>query len=147
MALPRGLRTHIMVRDQFCVAYPGDHPQAVATGPARPHVLAGSAFTTPEQEAGTREVARRGNFTPNIISAPGSLPAVLTQVSLGAGISIVPSVLTTIVHMPNVVFRPLAGDPIPSEVAAIFRANEASPTVKQLIRQIVQSSEACLAGC
>jgi hypothetical protein len=45
------------------------------------------------------------------------------------------------VHMPNVVFRPLAGDTIPSEVAAIFRANEASPTVKKFIHQIVQSSE------
>ncbi len=140
MILPRSLRMHILVRDQFCVAYPGDHPQAAATAPVRPRTLATSAFITPEQEAGTREVARRGNFTPNIISAPGSLVAVLTQVSLGAGISIVPSVLTTIVHMPNIVFRPLAGDPIPSEVAAIFRVNEASPTVRKLIHQIMQTS-------
>ena len=141
MMLPRTLRMHILLRDQFCVAYPADHPLAAATAPVRPRALATAVFVTPEQEAGTMEVARRGKFAPNIISAPGSLLAVLTQVSLGAGISIVPSVLTTIVHMPNVVFRPLAGDPIPSEVAAIFRANEASPTVKKLIHQIVQSPE------
>jgi DNA-binding transcriptional LysR family regulator len=141
MTLPRALRVHILVRDHFCIALPKDHAQAMTTSPVRPSSLAASAFITPEQEAGTREVARRGRFAPNIISAPGSLLAVLTQVSLGAGISIVPSVLTSVVHMPNVVFRPLAGDPIASEVAAIFRANEASPTVNKLIRQIVRSPE------
>jgi hypothetical protein len=35
----------------------------------------------------------------------------------------------------------VAGDPISSEVAAIFRANEHSPTVKKLIDQIVRSPE------
>jgi DNA-binding transcriptional LysR family regulator len=138
MTLPRALRKHILVRDRFCVAFPADHPQAAATGSVSPRNLAASAFITPEQQAGTREVARRGKFAPNIISAPGSLLAVLTQVSLGSGISVVPSVLTTVVQMPNVIFRPLTGEPIPSDVAAIFRANEASPTVKKLIHQIVQ---------
>ena len=138
MTLPRALRMHILVRDRFCVAFPADHPQAAATGPVSPRNLAASAFITPEQQAGTREVARRGKFAPHIISAPGSLLAVLTQVSLGSGISVVPSVLTTVVQMPNVIFRPLTGDPIASDVAAIFRANEASPTVKKLIHQIVQ---------
>jgi DNA-binding transcriptional LysR family regulator len=141
VALPRTLRMHILVHDHFCVAIPADHPQAADPSPVRPKSLGASAFIAPEQEAGTREVARRGKFTPNIISAPGSLLAVLTQVSLGAGISVIPSILTTVVHMPNVVFRPLAGDPIPSEVAAIFRANEHSPTVKKLIDQIVRSPE------
>ncbi len=138
MTLPRALRMHILVRDRFCVAFPADHPQAAATGPVAPRTLAASAFITPEQQAGTREVARRGKFAPNIISAPGSLLAVLTQVSLGVGISVVPSVLTTVVHLPNVIFRSLTGDAISSDVAAIFRANEASPTVKKLIQQIVQ---------
>jgi DNA-binding transcriptional LysR family regulator len=138
MTFPRALRMHILVRDHFCVAFPADHPQAAATGPVSPRNLAASPFITPEQQAGTREVARRGKFAPNIISAPGSLLAVLTQVSLGGGISIVPSVLTSVVHMPNVIFRPLTGDAIPSDVAAIFRANETSPTVKKLIHQIVQ---------
>jgi DNA-binding transcriptional LysR family regulator len=141
LALPRPLRMHILVRDHFCIALPADHPLAADANHVRPKSLTASAFIGPEQEAGTREVARRGKFAPNIISTPGSLLAVLTQVSLGAGISIIPSVLTAVAHMPNVVFRPLAGDPIPSEVAAIFRANEHSPTVKKLIDQIVRSPE------
>jgi DNA-binding transcriptional LysR family regulator len=138
MTLPRALRMHILVRDHFCVAFPAHHPQAIVAGPVSPRSLAVSNFITPEQQAGTREVARRGKFAPNVISAPGSLLAVLTQVSLGSGISVVPSILTTVVRLPNVIFRPLTGDPIPSDVAAIFRANEASPTVKKLIYQIAQ---------
>jgi DNA-binding transcriptional LysR family regulator len=91
------------------------------------------AFITPEQEAGINEVARRGRFTPHIIAAPGSLLAVLTQVSLGAGVSVIPSVVRNVIHLPNVVFRPIAGDPILSEVAAVFRSDENSPTVKNFI--------------
>jgi hypothetical protein len=58
---------------------------------------------------------------------------------LGAGIAIVPSVVTAALRIPNVVFRLLAGTPIHSEVAALFRANEPSPAVKKLIQQIIQS--------
>ena len=142
MALPRSLRVHILVRDHFCVALPADHPQAALARPVRPRDLATAFFITPEQGAGTREVARRGDFTADIVAVPGSLLAVLAQVSLGAGVSVVPSVLTSVIRMPNVVFRELAGEPIPSEVAAIFRAGETSPTVQKLIRQILQSPEA-----
>jgi hypothetical protein len=41
----------------------------------------------------------------------------------------------------HVVFRPIAGEPILSEVAAVFRVNEASPTVRNLIEQIRESPE------
>ncbi len=138
MSLPRGLRTHILARDSFCAAFAADHPLALSAGPVHPKDLAAADFIMPEQTAGTHEVARRGKFAPRIVSSPGGLFAVLAQVSLGAGISIVPDVLTTVVHMPNVVFRSLAGEAIASEIAAIFRADERSPTVRKLVRQIVQ---------
>ncbi|MFD2252576.1 DNA-binding transcriptional LysR family regulator [Pseudochelatococcus lubricantis] len=139
MVLPRELKVHVLLRDYFCLALPGGHPEAGETRPLRPALLAGEALIAPEQQAGTYEVARRGRFAPRIVSSPGSLLAVLTQVSLGTGISVIPGIVRDIMHMPNVVFRPVAGEPIPSEVAAVFRAAESAPTVKTLIRQIVQS--------
>ena len=144
MTLPRALRVHVLLRDYFCLAFPSDHPEAGTTGPIRPNRLAEDAFITPEQEAGTYEVARRGRFAPRIISTPGSLLAVLTQVSLRAGISVIPSAVRNIVHIPNVVFRPIAGEPIRSEVAAVFRANEGAPAAKMFIQQILQSAEMLL---
>jgi DNA-binding transcriptional LysR family regulator len=102
--------------------------------PAR---LATEAFVAPGQPRGTRELARRGRFTPEIVATPGSLVAALGQVSLGMGIAIVPSMLAAVVQIPNVVFRPIDGEPIPSEIAAVFRSNEPSPPVKRFIEQIL----------
>jgi DNA-binding transcriptional LysR family regulator len=139
MALPRALKRHVLLRDRFCLALPATHGVAGETQPLRAGLLAGEAFIAPEQRAGTYEVARRGRFEPRIVSSPGSLLAVLTQVSLGTGISVIPGVVRDIVQMPNVVFRPIAGEPIPSEVAAIFRTAESAPAVRMLIRQIASS--------
>jgi len=141
MTLPRSLRLHGLLRDHFCLALPSGHTQAERTYAVRSGQLAEEAFIAPEQEAGTYEVARRGRFTPRIVSAPGSLLAVLTQVSFGTGVSVIPSIVRNVVHLPNVVFRPIAGEPILSEVAAVFRVNEASPTVRNLIEQIRESPE------
>lgn len=136
MLLPRSLRLKVLLRDYFCVAFPSGHSLAEGRHPVQPRELAGEAFIVPEQQAGTYEVARRGQFAPDIVSAPGSLLSVLTEVSLGVGISIIPSVVRNIVQLPNVAFRPLAGEAIASEVAAIFRAVESSPTVKNFIQQL-----------
>jgi len=134
--LPSSLRAHVLTRDAFCAALPAEHALAVASGPIRARALAGESFVVPEQGFGTQEVARRGRFTPRIVSAPGTLLAVLTQVSVGVGVAIVPNVLTRVINLPNVVFKPLAGEPILSEVAAVFRKFEHSPATKKLIEQL-----------
>lgn len=140
MALPASLRTHVLLRDYFCLALPAGHP-ALGEGAVAPGALAGDAFVVPEQGAGTYEVARRGGFTPRIVSAPGSLLAVLTQVSLGMGVAVVPSVVRAVVALPNVAFARLAGATIASEVAALFRASESGPMARNFIRQVVETPE------
>ncbi|MEM5437662.1 LysR substrate-binding domain-containing protein [Paraburkholderia diazotrophica] len=134
--LPSSLRAHVLARDAFCAALPAEHPLAAAAGPIKARALAGEIFVVPEQDLGTREIARRGRFNPRIVSAPGTLLAVLTQVSVGAGVAIVPNVLTRVVNLPNVVFKTLAGEPVVSEVAAVFRKFEHSPATKKLIEQM-----------
>ena len=136
MNLPRGLRAHTVLQDQFCVAVPADHPALARDGVLPAADLAHERFIAPEQQAGTHEVGRRGRFIPNIIATPGSLVAVLVEVSLGAGVAVVPSVIIAALRIPNVIFRPLAGAPIHSGVAALFRANEPSPAVRRLIQHV-----------
>ncbi len=136
--LPASLRAHVLLHDRFCAALPAEHRLAEATSPIKSRALAGESLIVPEQRFGTLEVARRGKFSPDIVSAPGNLLAVLTQVSLGAGVAIVPIVLTEVVGLPNVVFKELAGEPIASEVAAVFRQFERAPAVKSLIDQITR---------
>lgn len=141
MTIPRPLRLHILLRDYFCLALPSSHRLAAGGDALRSRQLADEPFITPEQESGTYEVARRGRFTPRVVSAPGSLLAVLTQVSLGVGIAVIPSVVRDVVHLPDVTFRPISGAPIFSEVAAVFRSNESSPAVRKFIQQIRASPE------
>ncbi|KAF1044118.1 MAG: HTH-type transcriptional regulator BenM [Herbaspirillum frisingense] len=140
LALAPSLQSHVLLRDRFCLALPADHPLASGSGAVRARALAGEAFILPEQELGTREIWRRGGFTPRSESRPGSLLAVLAEVSVGAGVAVVPGVLTGVVDLPNVAYRPLAGAPIVSEVAAVFRRFERSPAVRNMVAAIRKSA-------
>lgn len=139
MQLSGALAAHTLFHDVFCVALPSAHVLADVPGPLRAKALAGESFIVPEQSLGTHEVGRRGRFTPRIGMMPGSLFAVLTQVSVAAGVAIVPSVLKDVVNMPGVRFKPLAGTPIDSSVAAIYRRQERSAAVSKFIKQITST--------
>jgi DNA-binding transcriptional LysR family regulator len=118
MALPDGVVAHVIRRDRFIVALHADED-----------------FIVPEQDVGTRETGRRGGFVPRIGAAPGNLLSVLTEVSVHAGVAVVPDVLAATVTLPGVVYRPLAGEPVESALAAIFRRNERAPAVRNLVAQ------------
>lgn len=146
MAYPSSLRSHILLRDVFCVAFCSSHPKAKQDAPLQPRELAGLQFVMPEQELGTYEVARRGRFPLDIVAKPGSLLSVLTQVSLGAGISVIPSSVRKAVRLPNIEFRSIAGKPITSEIAVLFRAEESAPSARNFIHQILHTPISMLGG-
>lgn len=141
VVLQSSISSHVLARDRFCLALPVDHPLAQTQGGIRSRALANESFVVPEQGQGLREVARRGKFNPRVVSAPGTLVAVLTQVALGVGIAVIPSILMQVIQMPNVVFREIAGPVIVSEVEALFRRHERLPTVRNLISQILETDE------
>lgn len=142
MALPDELRVHVLQRNRFCIALPASHRLAGAAA-VDAQGLEDDDFVVPEQDLGTREVGRRGRFVPRIVSAPGNLLTVLTEVSLRKGVAVVPDVVATTLALPDVVYKPLAGDPVTSELAAVFRRSEGAPAVKNLIRQLVAEGAAC----
>jgi len=135
ISMPRSLRVHTLLRDYFCLATPSRLYRDIKDT-VRATRLSEASFITPEQEAGTYAIAKRGRFNPDIIASPGSLLAVLTHVSLGAGVAVIPSVVRNVVSLPGVTFHRIAGEPIFSEVAAVFRTGESSPTVKHFVQQI-----------
>ncbi|OZI67296.1 LysR family transcriptional regulator [Bordetella genomosp. 11] len=140
VSLPAAIASHVLVRDDFCLALPSGHRLAgdgrPGGDPIRARDLAKEAFIVPEQDLGLREVARRGRFAPRIAAVPGSLLSVLTHVSLGAGVAILPSVVKRVIALPDVVFRQVAGPGIPSSIAALYRRHERSPAVRHFIEQI-----------
>lgn len=133
--LPDGLDSVVLLRDRFVLAVQADSPLA-RLGMAEPAALAQQAFIVPEQELGTLEVSRRGGFAAQVVSRPGSLVAVLTEVSLGVGCAIVPHSVMASVQLPGVVFRELATPQISSEIAVAFRRHEQAPAARAFIAQL-----------
>lgn len=135
ISYPPGIRAVTLLRDPFVVAVQEKHPLA-APRPIEPAKMREETFILPEQEAGTLEIARRGGFEPRLGPRPGSLVAVMTLVSLGAGIAIVPNSVLRAVHLPRVTYREISGPPILSEIAAAFRLSEAAPATLAFIAQL-----------
>ena len=133
--LPDGIDMVVLLRDRFVLALQADSPLA-RRDVAEPAALAQQAFIVPEQELGTLEVSRRGGFAPQVVSRPGSLVAVLTEVSLGVGCAIVPHSVMASVQLPGVCFRDLAAPQISSEIAVAFRRHEQAPAARAFIAQL-----------
>ena len=133
--LPDGIDMVVLLRDRFVLAVPADSPLA-RLDVAELAALAQQAFIVPEQELGTLEVSRRGGFAAQVVSRPGSLVAVLTEVSLGVGCAIVPHSVMASVQLPGVVFCELATPQISSEIAVAFRRHEQAPAARAFISQL-----------
>ncbi|KWD61477.1 LysR family transcriptional regulator [Burkholderia ubonensis] len=138
LPLPGELRTVTLQRDVFVAAVPADSPFA-AMATIKAAALAGARFAVPEQELGTLEVARRGRFAPMIAARPGGLLAVLACVSVNGWVAVIPDALARCVSLPGVVYRPLAGKPITSELALACRRFEKAPAVRAFLRSVARA--------
>ena len=139
MTYPASVMSMTLLRDPFVVALPRGHRLA-SQQRIKPSQLEKETFVLPEQIAGTLEVGRRGGFKPNLGPQPGRLTAVITYVSLGAGVAIVPGSLRHAVNIGRVVYRGLTAPPILSEIAVAYRRSEWSPATRGLIAQIRKSA-------
>ncbi|QQD55357.1 LysR family transcriptional regulator [Pseudomonas fluorescens BBc6R8] len=105
-----------------------------------PHIsaarLAGEKFILPEQVSGTLAVASQGGFTPHLGPQPGSLVAVITLVSLGQGIAVVPESVLRRVSLPQVNYRPIIDCQPQSCLALLHRRFEKAPAVKRYIEML-----------
>ncbi|SDH23865.1 DNA-binding transcriptional regulator, LysR family [Paraburkholderia phenazinium] len=127
-----GIQTVTVYRDTFVLALPADSELAQMAS-LTPAQLRDQRFVLPEQEAGTYELARRGRFSPQLGPRPGTLAAVLACVSLGGNVAVVPHTLADCIALPGVVYRPISGKPIPSEIALAFRRFERAPAVRAFL--------------
>jgi DNA-binding transcriptional LysR family regulator len=133
MHYPEGVHAVRVYQDEFVVALHEQSPLAAHAAIA-PQRLRHATFILPEQEFGTFEVARRGRFQPIIGPRPGPLAAVLACVSLGDCVAVVPRAVCDCIALPGVLYRPLTGKPVLSEIAIVFRRHERSEAVRAFVR-------------
>jgi DNA-binding transcriptional LysR family regulator len=137
---PAGIHGFEIYRQPVVLALPSQHP-LTRCKEISPAMLRDETFVniTAELQAGflshAEVVARTGNFTPRVVRRDDSFITVLTYVASGYGIAIVPQLITTI-NLPNVVFRPIAADPVPHTPTAFVYRDDASPSVKLLIEHM-----------
>lgn len=133
MAFPEELQAMPVHRDEFVVAVPAGSPLAKLSAIAPPQ-LRQARFAVPEQDFGTLEVARRGRFPAPAGRRPGPLIAVMASVSLDGTVAIVPGSLCACVTLPGVVYRPISGKPIASEIALLYRRHENARVVRAFLQ-------------
>ncbi|MFJ9993562.1 LysR family transcriptional regulator [Pseudomonas putida] len=135
MELPSELEAIALYEEGFVLAVPStsrlnELPQISA---AR---LAGETFILPEQISGTLAVATQGGFVPQLGPQPGSLVAVITLVSLGQGVAVVPESMVRRVTLPQVNYLPIVDCQPQSCLALLHRRFEKAPAVRRYIEML-----------
>ncbi len=138
---PPGVRGFEIYRQRLVLALPSKHPLARYKN-VSPALLAREAFVSfpPELDVGffgfTEAIARIDNFIPRVVKRQDDFTAVLTYVTLGYGIAVVPELLMKTMNVPNVVCRGIAADPAPRTSIAFVYGSAPSPSAKLLIRHM-----------
>lgn len=140
MELPQPLKAVALHQEGFVLALPASSRlNELKTIPASR--LADETFILPEQISGTLAIATQGNFTPRLGPQPGSLVAVLTLVSLGQGVAVVPASVVQRISLPQVNYRPIADAQASSWLSLVHRRFEKSPAVLRYIEGVRQGAK------
>lgn len=135
---PPELRGFIVYEQPLVVAVPGDHPLARRKR-IPPAALRNEKFITAalEMDIGfplyTELVTMLGGFKPNVTKRAPDVFTMLTYVSAGGGVAVVPQCLKRLA-LPNVAYRELdVPSPPLSPIACIYRRNESAPAARAFI--------------
>ncbi|HEN8797691.1 TPA: LysR family transcriptional regulator [Pseudomonas putida] len=135
MELPEELEAIALHQEGFVLALPAhsrinEVPQIPASR------LANETFILPEQISGTLEVAAQGGFVPQLGPQPGSLVAVITLVSLGQGIAVVPESVVQRICLPQVNYRRIVDCHASSWLSLIHRRFDKAPAVMRYVQSV-----------
>ena len=135
-----------LVEERLIAALPDQHPLTERTA-VRVAALAQEPFVLPPRRiSGLYEdvvsVCRAAGFTPQVVQEASEMQTIISLVSAGIGVSLVPSSVETF-RMPRVSYRPLRGTNASLEIALARRRGDRSPLVEQfelVARETVRGS-------
>lgn len=142
-ASPAGLEGIALSDDYYVAAISTDHRLADASRPLRAEDFAGSDFIVADQHlVATEEIGARGGFSPKILSMQHTLVAVLTQVSLGNRVAIIPASIIGTVMLPGVTMKTLEPPEIRTSIVGLFRSDHGSPIIERFVASARQLESA-----
>lgn len=132
-----GLATEALFDEEVLVALPQDHPLArhrslrLARLKAEPFVL----FSRPFGSGLYDEIiaaCQRAGFSPRIGQEASQITSIVNLVAAGLGVSLVPASMRQ-VHSVGVAYRPILGDAPKARLNLIYRGDDASATVHNMV--------------
>lgn len=133
-----GLATRVLLDEPYLAALPVGHPLAEGDGPLDLAALAEEDFVYLAREIGTGPfdqmiVACAGaGFSPRLTHRAVRPETLVTLVSCGLGVALVPATMSQVTSGGLVVYRPLRGEPLRVRIVAAWRP-PASPPVAGLL--------------
>ncbi|HYI15411.1 MAG TPA: LysR family transcriptional regulator [Thermomicrobiales bacterium] len=137
--LANDLELEIIARESLVAVLPPGHRLA-GNAPIRLADLAGEPFVLfphsfgPGLHAQIVGACQRAGFNPLIAQEAIALPTIVSLVSVGIGVSLLPA---SIQHLPwdGVSYRPLADDSLQIELAIAWRRDDGSPVVRAFLAE------------
>lgn len=132
-----GLVTEPLFDEEVLVALPQGHALAARKRlrlqqlKAEPFVL----FSRPFGSGLYDEIisaCRRAGFSPRIGQEASQITSIINLVAAGLGVSLVPASMQQ-VHSPGVAYRPILGDAPKARLSLAYRADDTSPTVRNMV--------------
>jgi len=135
------LAIEIIASEPVVAVLPADHRLADADT-LRLSELAGEPFVFfpssfgPGLHARIVGACQQVGFTPRVVQEAIALPTIVSLVSVGIGVSLLPASIRNL-GWDSVRYLPLAGDPPHVELAIAWRDDEASPVVQAFVREVL----------
>ncbi|WP_313569829.1 LysR family transcriptional regulator [Comamonas terrigena] len=149
MVVPDSLRARTLLREPFMACLPTLHALArqarvAVSDLSQERMVLFAESVSPEYFRSIRTLCQRAGFDPELRHEVRHWLSVLSLVSGGQGVSIVPACLQR-VGMPGLAFRPLRQSAAHSELQAIWRPVPAHPLIDTLL-QLLQERIAAVAA-
>jgi DNA-binding transcriptional LysR family regulator len=136
----RALALEVVRREPLVAVLPADHPLAeldevpVQRLAGEPFVTYPSHFRSVLHDAVEDTCAAHG-FTPTVALEVSETATLVSFVAAGIGVSLVPASVTRLT-VAGAVYRPLAGEPAPVELAIAYRRDDDHPILTRALRVI-----------
>jgi DNA-binding transcriptional LysR family regulator len=144
--VPEEVAMKVVMREKLLVAVHKDHALAkknrISCAALRHEelVLYSRADGKSALDEHIRAIAEKGGFNPEVAQRAHKLTAIIGLVAGGSGVAIVPESLRYM-HVPLVVFRPLADIQRVSELAVAYRRDEHSPAASFFLGKLTAVSQ------
>ena len=140
---PEGIASQLIVEEPFVVCLPERHAlhasAAVDLAELRnDRLILFSSLVSPTYHQRIYEMCLAHGFAPEVRHEVRHWLSVISLVSLGQGVALVPAALER-VGMPRLAFRPLLGSHPSSEMLAMWRRTPANPLVQALLACLQQA--------